>query len=198
MQMRDSACMMDDLSNFSVEKIVGWGEKIAPEIGTISKGIQGLMLAAGTPGSVDGTQNEQYFLRLHLLLMKAGEVLREKFDSIVNPNNLLNELRNHKRVIDKLQKDGVISRDQYRLLNPNPDSKRFDVSLLIVLLRNICNLQPNNPLWKENDNSKITDTMPPIIANIVRIRNLRNKMPQKNVAYLNQKEFEENWRLLEN
>jgi hypothetical protein len=39
----DSACsMMDDLSNFSVEKIVGWGEKIAPEIGTIFKGIQGL------------------------------------------------------------------------------------------------------------------------------------------------------------
>ncbi|XP_052797531.1 uncharacterized protein LOC128229758 [Mya arenaria] len=156
------------------------------------------MAAAVTPESVDGTQNEQYYLRLHLLLMKAGEVLREKFDSIVNPNNLLNELRNHKRVIDKLQKDGVISRDQYRLLNPNPDSQRFDVSLLIVLLRNICNLQPNNPIWKENDNNKITDTMPPVIANIVRIRNLRNKMQHKDIAYLEQKEFQKNWSLLEN
>ncbi|WAR03953.1 hypothetical protein MAR_010511 [Mya arenaria] len=133
------------------------------------------MSTAVSPGSVDGTENEQYYLRLHLLIIKAGEVLRAKFDSIVNPNNLLNELRNHKCVINKLQKDGVISRDQYRLLNPNPDSQRFDVGLLIVLLKNICNLQPNNPIWKENDSSKITNTVPPIIANIVPIRNLRNE-----------------------
>ncbi|XP_052797548.1 uncharacterized protein LOC128229769 [Mya arenaria] len=156
------------------------------------------MAAAVTPGSVDGTQNEQYYLRLHLLLMKAGEVLRAKFDSIISPNDLLNELRNHKRVIDKLQKDGVISREQYRLLNPNPDSQRFDVSLLIVLLRNICNLQPNNSIWKENDNNKITNTISPVISNIVRIRNLRNKMQHKEIAYLEQKEFQKNWSLLEN
>ncbi|WAR03965.1 hypothetical protein MAR_010523, partial [Mya arenaria] len=154
------------------------------------------MSGAGTPGSVDGTQNEQYYLRLHLLLMKAGDVLRTMFDSIITPANLLLELRNHKRVIDKLKKDGILSNDQYILLNPNPASKRFDVSLLIVLLRNICNLQPNNPFWKEKDNNKITDTMPPVIANIVRIRNLRNKMQHKHVAYLDQKEFEDNWRLL--
>ncbi|XP_052798670.1 uncharacterized protein LOC128230442 [Mya arenaria] len=155
------------------------------------------MSAAGTPGSVDGTQNEQYYLRLHLLLMKASEVLRTKFDSIITPADLLHELRIHKREIDKLKKDGILSNDQYNLLNPNPDSKRFDVSLLIVLLRNICKLQQHNPIWKEYDNSKITDTMPPIIANIVRIRNLRNKMQHKHVAYLDQKEFEDNWRLLE-
>ncbi|WAR20881.1 ANK1-like protein [Mya arenaria] len=155
------------------------------------------MYAAGTPGSVDGTQNEQYYLRLHLLLMKAGDVFRSKFDSIITPNNLFHELRNHKREIDKLKKDGILSNAQYNLLNPNPDSRRFDVSLLIVLLRNICNLQPNNPIWKEKDNSNITDTMHPVIANIVRIRNLRNEMQHKHVAYLDQEEFEDNWRLLE-
>ncbi|XP_052816985.1 uncharacterized protein LOC128243320 isoform X2 [Mya arenaria] len=163
-----------------------------------SRTIYTRMLAAVTPGSVDGTQNEKYYLRLHLLHMEAGKVLRATFDSIVKPNNLLTELRNHKRVINKLHKDGVISRDQYRLLNPNPDSQRFDVSLLIVLLRNISNLQPNNPIWKENDNNKITNYMHPIISNIVRIRNLRNKMQHKNIAYLEQKEFEKNGSLLEN
>ncbi|WAR11971.1 hypothetical protein MAR_026151, partial [Mya arenaria] len=64
------------------------------------------MATAVTPKSVDETtQNEQHYLRLHLLVMKAGDVLRAKFDSIVHPNNLLNELRNYKRAIDKLQKD---------------------------------------------------------------------------------------------
>jgi hypothetical protein len=33
---------MENFSNFSVEKIVAWGEKIAPELGLIFKGIQGL------------------------------------------------------------------------------------------------------------------------------------------------------------
>ncbi|WAR11972.1 hypothetical protein MAR_026152, partial [Mya arenaria] len=41
------------------------------------------MATAVTPKSVDETtQNEQHYLRLHLLVMKAGDVLRAKFDSI--------------------------------------------------------------------------------------------------------------------
>ncbi|XP_052818541.1 uncharacterized protein LOC128244587 [Mya arenaria] len=157
------------------------------------------MATAVTPKSVDETtQNEQHYLRLHLLVMKAGDVLRAKFDSIVHPNNLLNELRNYKRAIDKLQKDGIISKHQHCLLNSNPDSKKFDVSLLIVLLRHICNLHPKHPIWKESDNNKIFNNMHPDIANIVRIRNLRNKMQHKYVAYLDKKEFDGNWSLLEN
>ncbi|XP_052815676.1 DNA-directed RNA polymerase subunit beta'-like isoform X2 [Mya arenaria] len=156
------------------------------------------MAAAMAPGSVDvNTQNEQHYLRLHLLVMKAGDVLRAKFDSIATPNNLLNELKKHKRVIDKLQKNDIITSDQYRLIHPNPDSKMFDVSLLIVLLRNLCNLQPLHPIWKEKDNNKIFKNMHPEIANIVRIRNLRNKMQHKHVASLDQKEFEDDWSLLE-
>jgi hypothetical protein len=34
--------MMEDFLNFSIEKIVEWGEKIAPELEFIFKGIQGL------------------------------------------------------------------------------------------------------------------------------------------------------------
>ncbi|WAR11963.1 hypothetical protein MAR_026143 [Mya arenaria] len=67
------------------------------------------MAAAMAPGSVDvNTQNEQHYLRLHLLVMKAGDVLRAKFDSIATPNNLLNELKKHKR----MQHKHVASLDQ--------------------------------------------------------------------------------------
>ena len=52
--------------------------------------------------SFDGTQNEAYYICLHLLLMEAQKVLRAKFDSIIIPADLKISLMIAKRRLDKL------------------------------------------------------------------------------------------------
>ncbi|KAH3827933.1 hypothetical protein DPMN_129879 [Dreissena polymorpha] len=129
--------------------------------------------------SIDGNQNEAYYLRLHMLVMEAQKVLRAKFDSIIKPAQLTSTLKGVQKTIDQLNKRGKITNEQYNSLypkspNPNPNSETFDITLLVCLLRNICNLNPNSKVWTEKDNTKIkgyTDQ-----ENILRIRNLRNKV----------------------
>ena len=124
--------------------------------------------------SLDGNQNEAYYLLLHMLVMEATKVLRVKFDSIIKPPDLNNTLIRVKPTIDKLKKDGVLSNEQYRLLNPNPKSENFDTTLLLCLLQNICNLNPKGKVWVEKDNAKLKGNTDQ--ENIQRIRNLRNKV----------------------
>ena len=120
---------------------------------------------------VDEGQN---YLRLHVLIMEAQKVLRAKFDSIIKPADLTNTLIRVKGSLDKLRKDGIISTEHYKLLNPNPDSGKFDATLLTCLLQNICNLNPNDKVWGEKDNANIKGNTHQ--ENIQRIRNLRNKV----------------------
>ncbi|KAH3890460.1 uncharacterized protein LOC127851796 [Dreissena polymorpha] len=100
-----------------------------------------------------------------------------------------------KRTIDHLKKIGYISNEEYKLLNPNPSSEKFDTALLVVLLQHICNLNPRDKVWGQKDNAKIKGNTDE--ANIQRIRNLRNKMQYKNAARLEQHEFDSSWDILE-
>jgi len=122
----------------------------------------------------DGTDEkyERNFLQLHRLLLKSTRVLKAKFDSFVPHTQLKSWLPN-----DRDLKKAKLTDYQIRLMKRNPDSKEFDISLLISLLRNFCyTRETNNPLWKEENNRNILPSMTCDIASLVRIRNLRNKV----------------------
>ncbi|XP_052798974.1 uncharacterized protein LOC128230601 [Mya arenaria] len=146
----------------------------------------------------DGNQNENNYIRLHLLVMKAGEVLRAKFDSIFPPAKLAYhlKLKTHADILKDLKKRGILSKIQYSKLNQNPDSGEFDTTLLVLLLRSVCNLDPNDTTWEIKENKKIINPTQPDIASIVRIRNLRNEMQHAPVAQLKNNDFEDGWNIL--
>ena len=116
------------------------------------------------------------FTRLSRLLVDKGcETLRMTFDAIHPPANLATDLNASKSVL-LLLKTRVINCTQWDLLFPPsgspPDSKTFDISLLAVLLRNICGLHPPVTGW--NTMPPNTDNSP--AANITRIKLLRNEV----------------------
>ena len=114
------------------------------------------------------------FTRLSRLLVDKGcEALRMTFDAIHPPANLTTVLNAKKSVLLKLKRR-VINVTQWDLLFPPsgnpPDSKTFDITLLTVLLRNICGLHPPATGW--NIMPPNADNSSP--ANITRIKLLRN------------------------
>ena len=121
-------------------------------------------------------QEEANFTRLSKLLVDKGtEALRNTLDAIHPPANLAAALNANKATLLRL-KPRVINASQWDLLFPPsgnpPDSKTFDVSLLTVLLRNICGFSAPATGW---------NTMPPDAdrspqANFTRIRLFRNEV----------------------
>ena len=117
-------------------------------------------------------QLEERFVRLHSLVLSSTRVLKAKFDASFPPDQLKkwspkdNDLKNAK-----------LSAYQIKHLKANRDSSKFDISLLVSLLRNFCyKNDKTHPLWDELDNDNIVPSLQCEIAQIVRIRNLRNKV----------------------
>ena len=80
-------------------------------------------------------------------------MLRDTFDSIIPPENLRELLKNdqaHSR-LQLLRKKGVLTSVHWSRLYPatptEVSSASFDIPLLIVLLRTICNLSPPPAGW---------------------------------------------------
>ena len=121
-------------------------------------------------------QQKANFTRLcRLLVDKGTEALRTTLDAIHPPANLPVVLNANRKSLLRLRFK-VINGHQWDLLFPPsgnpPDSKTFDVTLLTVLLRNICGLPPPATGW---------NTMPPVAdrsqeANITRIKLFRNQV----------------------
>jgi len=132
--------------------------------------------------SVD--KNERNFLQLHRLVLASTRVLRAKFDSFVPPGKTLQQwLKEPDQAIGL--KKAEISKAQLSLIKRSPNTEQFDITLLISLLRHVCytsKTDKNNPLWDEQDNKKISDEND--VADIVRIRNLRNKVSTCFIYYL--------------
>ena len=100
-----------------------------------------------------------------LLVDKGGDALRAALHLIHPPSTLTAVLNANKPVLKKIR---------YLLFSASgsPDSKNFDVTLLTILLRNICGLHPPATGW---------NAMPPrsdtsISANITRIKIFRNEV----------------------
>ena len=129
------------------------------------------------------TQDNTNYARLCRLLVDiGGTVLHDTFDSKHPPANLQKVLSSPPvfPTLQSLRKKGDLNPLQWRELFPgvpsklNVSSANFDVSLLMVLLRNICDLNP--PVSTGNWDQLPPDSDNSIEANIVRIKCYRDEV----------------------
>ena len=132
---------------------------------------------ASSRTSYASTKETTNFARLCRLLVDVGShALRNKFDSIHPPARLHGVLTKPPvhPILQTLRKKRILNPLQWsKLYPPSPSSvssKNFDVTLLMLLLRNICGLIPPTTGW---------DNLPPSAdtsaeANIARFKYYRN------------------------
>ena len=131
--------------------------------------------AAPTTSSTKETTN---YARLCRLLVDVGtQALRDTFDAIHPPANLHAVLAKYKTsTLEPLKRKKVLHETQWGELFPvkptSVSSASFDITLITVLLRNICNLSP--PAWGWDKLPHSSDMSPE--ADIVRVKYYRNNV----------------------
>ena len=132
--------------------------------------------------------------RLARLLIDGGtQALRELLHSFIPSSSLQTVLNNNSALLQNLKKKGKIFDGQWEKLFPSsgdpPDSKTFDITLLHLLLREICCLFEPVTGWHtmpaDTDNSRE--------ANIVRIKCFRNGLCHSISTGIPNYEFEDKW-----
>ena len=135
-------------------------------------------MASCPPDFASTQENTNYAHLCRLLVDVGGKVLRDTFDSIYPPANLHGVLQcpTVKPTLDSLRKKRVLNSFQWKKLFPTDrssvSSANFDITLLMVLLRNICGL--SLPVSTGNWDELPPDSDNSIEANIVRIKCYRN------------------------
>ncbi|KXJ23435.1 E3 ubiquitin-protein ligase DZIP3 [Exaiptasia diaphana] len=135
------------------------------------------------------------FQRVALLLVRGGTIIiRGLFDNIHPPLTLVHVLQIHRATLDDLRRRRILNSDQWKKLFPSPgaygESEDFDLTLLFVLLRNICNLTAPANGW---------DKLPADISDIsmeddlARIKYYRNYLYGYIMVKLSEDEFNECW-----
>jgi len=112
-----------------------------------------------------------------------------------NPTDLYNELHTkYQGKINKLHRKGVLQNDQIELIFPPGDTKtfsdKFDVTLIVVLIRNCTTLKPPLNGWADkyppaNDKS--------ISANAIRAREWRNYVHHTDPNDIDLPTFNQKW-----
>ena len=115
--------------------------------------------------------------KLRRLLIDGGTtVLRNVFDRYHPPSNLAASLNANYLTLDNLKRKKVLREPQWDQLFPpggaTPDSKTFDVTLLFLLLTNICGLAPPLSGWHKPPPSSDTT----LGANLARVKFYRNEL----------------------
>ena len=122
---------------------------------------------------MDPMQAKANFNRIcQLLIDKGSDALRRALHVKHPASTLATALHSHRKTLQKLRYT-VINPLQWRLLYPPtglPNSNDFDITLLTILLRNICRLPSPASGW--NAKPPATDTS--ISADILRIKIFRN------------------------
>ncbi len=127
-----------------------------------------------------------------LLIDKGGDTLRGALHAKHPPSTLAAALNANRKTLQRMRYS-VINDSQWKLLFPTsgtPDSRNFDITLLTILLRNICGLPSPATEW---------NVMPPasdisISANIVRTKIFRNEVyGHTPSAQLDDTKFETLW-----
>ena len=135
---------------------------------------------ASAPLLAPSSKETTNYARLCRLLVDGGtKALRYTFDKFHSPANLFNVLKAgsaEHSTVQSLRKKKIINATQWGKLYPSPPSsvtsKDFDITLLMVLLRNICGLAAPATGW---------DSLPPasdtsVEANIARVKYYRNSV----------------------
>ena len=142
---------------------------------------------------MDPLQAKANFNRIcQLLIEKGSDALRRVLHVVHPAPTLAAALRSHRKTLRRLRYN-VINPPQWRLLYPAaapPNSNEFDITLLTILLRNICGLSSPAKGW--NVIPPITDTS--ISADILRIKILRNEVyGHTAIAQYDDATFEKFW-----
>ncbi|KAL9984431.1 hypothetical protein ACROYT_G006720 [Oculina patagonica] len=130
---------------------------------------------AGAAPTASSTKETTNYARLCRLLVDVGtQALRGTFDDIHAPKTLHTVLARNKTTLQSLRARKIINATQWEKLFPAipnlVSSREFDITLLMVLFRNICGLPSPTTGW---------DTLPAITdvsreADIVRVKCFRN------------------------
>ncbi|KAJ8315780.1 hypothetical protein KUTeg_007930 [Tegillarca granosa] len=143
--------------------------------------------------SVEEISPEQTnFLRLALLIFNDGvRALRYLFDRYIPPCQLKCTLLNKKHEMRKLLQKGTISKEQWGnlYLQNKPSSKHFDITLMLVLIRQLTGIPEPANGW--NELPQVSDNS--IEADIARLKWYRNKIAHTVRCSVNNQEFEQMW-----
>lgn len=137
---------------------------------------------SSSSSSLSSEKEHSNHTRLCRLLVDIGrQVLQDVFDRI-NPPATLPEVLFSRHVYDKLTHllaEGFLHRTQWNTLfpdsggaNTNAKSADFDITLLFMLLRNICDLSPPETGW--NKAPEASDFS--MEADIIRVKICRNEL----------------------
>ena len=134
-------------------------------------------MAAASPSPLASSVEKTNGAKLSRLLIDGGTmVLRKAFDRYHPPANLLADLNANYHTLNNLLRRRVLHKRQWDLLFPPggaiPDSNTFDITLLFLLLTNICGLSP--PLSGWHTKPLPSDTS--VEANLARIKFFRNEL----------------------
>ncbi|KAL9980309.1 hypothetical protein ACROYT_G008873 [Oculina patagonica] len=132
--------------------------------------------------------------RLARLLIDGGtHVLREFLHSIYPPTTLQHVLNNNRPKFQNLKSRRVITGDQWEKLYPSsgdpPDSEAFDITLLHLLLRELCHLTAPPTGWHKMP----ADSDASLEANVIRIKFFRNELCHRVFTGILMSEFEDKW-----
>ena len=135
------------------------------------------MAAAAAPSPLTSSVEKTNGAKLSRLLIDGGTtVLRNVFDGYYPPANLAAGLSANYLTLNALKTRRVLHQPQWDLLFPpsgaTPDSKTFDITLLFLLLTNICGLFPPISGWHKPPPSSDTS----LEANLTRIKLYRNEL----------------------
>ena len=134
-------------------------------------------MAATSPSPLVSSVEKTNGTKLSRLLIDGGStVLRKIFDRYHPPAKLLADLNSNYHTLNNLLRRRVLHKPQWDLLFPPggaiPDSNTFDITLLFVLLANICGLFPPPLGWHTEPPPSDTS----LEANLARIKFFRNKL----------------------
>ena len=150
-----------------------------------------------TTSTTTTTQEEEYFQRLCKLLIEEGtEVMRQEFDLIIPPANFPRILRQGRTTLTKLPRNVFTPTMDETLYSRAPISygcsKHCDISLLMVLFRNLCRLNPPASTGNWTDMPSSNDCS--LEADLVRLKLFRNELfAHTKKCSVQESEFQRHW-----
>ena len=132
-------------------------------------------MATAAPSPLASSKEKTNGTKLSRLLVDGGtKVLRDIFDSYHPPARLAADLNANYLILDDLFRRRILNRHQWDTLFPpgcvSPDSKSFDITLLFILLTNMCGLTRPSSGWHTKPPSSDTS----LEANLARVKFFRN------------------------
>ena len=134
-------------------------------------------MAAAVPSPLASSAQKTNGAKLSRLLIDGGTtVLKNAFDNYHPPANLAADLNGQYKTLLSLHRRRILNKSQWDKLFPpsgaKPDSNSFDITLLFLLLINICGLSPPLSGW----HTKPVPSDTSLEANLARIKFFRNEM----------------------